>query len=379
MNLRPAVYLCAEIVYAGRMNETQSSRRPGQYVVLGLLCALLFLVTYDALVPVLMGVLLSMVCRPIFLRILRFFRQRNHLASIVCTFLLLICVLVPLTLILVLIVENVASVVRTFSDSIHNQNLADVKVLEIPIMARIYEKLNSFVQISQEDFIARLKEILVVVVSYGTKFVGGVAAATPKVLASMFFCLISFYFGLVDGPALADFVRNSLPFSEKEKDGFFVTVSSISKGVVLGALAAGLIQGTIIGLGYWIFGIPRPFFYGAITFILSFVPIFGTLPTGLGGILYLGLTQHYGAAVGMGVTFVIAIISDNIVKPWILKGQAELHPLVGLISVLGGLRLFGFAGLLFGPLIAALTIAVIQFVLHPELRVEKAAAVEHPV
>jgi predicted PurR-regulated permease PerM len=361
------------------MSEVTEKRRPGQYVVLGLLSALLFLVTYDALVPVLMGVLISMVCRPIFLRILRLFRQRNHLASIVCTLLLLVCVLVPLTLIAVSVLHNVASVVRTFSDSIHNQNLAEVQVLEIPIMARVYEKLNSIVQISQEEFIARFKEILVVVVSYGTKFVGGVAAAVPGLAASGFFFLISFYFGLVDGPALSDFIRNTLPFSEKETDGFFVTVSGISKGVVLGALASGLVQGIIIGLGYWIFGIPRPFFYGAITFILSFIPIFGTLPTGLGGILYLIFTHHYGAAIGMSITFVISSISDNVVKPWVLKGQSELHPLVGLISVLGGLRLFGFPGLLFGPLIAALTIAVIQFVLHPELRVEKVAAVENAV
>lgn len=361
------------------MSEAITSRRPGQYVVLGLLCALLFLVTYDALVPVLMGVLISMVGRPIYLRVYRLFGKRSHLASIVCTLLLLVCVLVPLTLIAMSMLQTIASMVRTFSDSIHNQNLANVQVLEIPIMARVYEKLNSFVQISQEEFITRFKEILVVVVSFGTKFLGGVAAAVPRVSASAFFFLISFYFGLVDGPALADFIRNSLPFAERETDGFFVTVSSISKGVVLGALAAGLVQGTIIGLGYWIFGLPRPFFYGAITFILSFIPIFGTLPTGLGGILYLAFNQHYGAAIGMGITFVICIVSDNVVKPLVLKGQAELHPLVGLISVLGGLRLFGFPGLLFGPLIAALTIAVIQFVLHPELRVEKAAAVEKAV
>ena len=341
-------------------------RRAGQYVVLALLCVLLIAVTYSVLVPVLMGLLISMVCRPLYSRIASAFRQRSHLSAILCTLLLVVCVLVPLALISISIVESLSRVVAAFGDSIHNQNLAQVQVLEIPIIASVYEKLNTFVHLSQEEFVDRFKQVMVVVVSYGTRFVGGVATAVPGVVASMFFFLLSFYFGLVDGPVLADFIRESLPFGEKETDRFFVTVSGISKGVVLGALVSGLVQGVIIGLGYWIFGIPRPFFYGSITFILSFIPLFGTLPTGVGGILYLVFAQRYGAAIGMGVTFLISSLSDNVVKPWLLKGQAELHPLLGLISVLGGLQLFGFSGLLLGPLIAALSIAAIQFVLHPE-------------
>src|SRR5205823_2573263 len=101
-------------------------------------------------------------------------------------------------------------------------------------------------------------------------------------------------------------------------------------------------------------------FFGSITVIFTFIPLFGGLPTGLGGVIYLILQHRYGAAIGMGIAFALASISDNIAKQWVLKGHSELHPLIGLISVLGGLKLFGFSGLFFGPLIAALTIAVIQ-------------------
>jgi predicted PurR-regulated permease PerM len=60
----------------------------------------------------------------------------------------------------------------------------------------------------------------------------------------------------------------------------------------------------------------------------------------------------------------LAGISDNIVKPWVLKGRMSLHPFLGLLSVLGGLRIFGLAGIFLGPLITALTITLLQLFHH---------------
>ncbi|HET6266492.1 MAG TPA: AI-2E family transporter, partial [Acidobacteriota bacterium] len=204
------------------------------------------------------------------------------------------------------------------------------------------------------------KEILVSTLSVATTITGNIVTSVPGTFVSITFFLLAFYFRLTDGTRLVEFLHENLPFAKADLDILFRTVENICEGVMLGALTAGVIQGFIIGLGYWIFGIPQPFLFGVLTVILSFIPLFGTLPTALGGVIYLLFHHRVGAAIGFGSMFLAASISDNIVKPWVLKGRSQLHPLLGLISVLGGLKVFGFAGIFLGPTIVALTINLIE-------------------
>jgi predicted PurR-regulated permease PerM len=102
-----------------------------------------------------------------------------------------------------------------------------------------------------------------------------------------------------------------------------------------------------------------------VTIISSFIPLMGSAPAGIAGTLYLLIKGKFVHAIIMAVFFLLASLSDNVVKPWVLKGKTELHPMLGLMSVLGGLTLFGAAGLFLGPIITALTITVIQLQKRP--------------
>jgi predicted PurR-regulated permease PerM len=149
-------------------------------------------------------------------------------------------------------------------------------------------------------------------------------------------------------------------------------VAKTCQAVIIGAVLSGVAHGLLIGVAYWIFDIPHPLMFAVITGILSFVPMIGSIPTAWGGVLYLLIDGRTGAALGMCVAAVVTAVSDNVLKPWVLKGKIELHPLLGLTSALGGASLFGFSGLFLGPLIAALTIELIKIV--PVKRVESEAA-----
>lgn len=334
--------------------------RIGQGVVLAILCILFLIVTRKLLIPVGMGLLIAMIFRPIYLWQLRLLKQRAGLAAFECSILLTVGVVFPMTLIGSILADDIAHLVQSITDLVQSQQQGQTQILQIPIVSRIYEKLKAWTGLSDQELLERGRQIGVEALSFVTKFVGGVASSLPGKVAAVIFFLISFYYGLTDGARFADFLRGLLPYSEQETDDLFRTVQGISRGVILGALAAGIVQGTIIGFAYWFTGIPRPFFFGVLTVIFSFIPLFGSLPTGIGGVIYLIVTHQYAAAVGMGIAFFLASISDNVVKPWVLRGQAELHPLLGLISVLGGLGIFGFSGIFFGPLIAALAVAVLQ-------------------
>ncbi len=342
------------------MGTNSEQSRIGHGVILAALCILFLAVTRKLLIPVGMGLLISMIFRPIYLSQLRLLKQRAGLAAFECTVLLTVGVVLPMTVIGSILADDIAHLVQSVKDLVQSQQQGQTQIMQIPLVSQIYEKLKAWTGLSDQALLERGKQIGIEALSFITKFVGGVATSLPGKVAAVIFFLISFYYGLADGSRFANFLRGLLPYSEQEIDELFLTVQGISRGVILGALTAGIVQGIIIGFAYWFTGIPRPFFFGVLTVIFSFIPLFGSLPTGIGGVIYLIVTHHYAAAVGMGIAFFLASISDNIVKPWVLRGQAELHPLLGLISVLGGLGIFGFSGIFFGPLIAALTVAVLQ-------------------
>jgi predicted PurR-regulated permease PerM len=337
-------------------------RSVGQLVLLGIVVVLFLFVVRRFIIPVTLGLIISLVFRPAYIWLSRRFRNRSHLAAAVSTFIVLICVLLPLVLLGIFVYKDASHLVKTLNQISESKDASSM--LDIPVLSNVYGAINKVRPVSQEAFIERTKFFVLQIATSGTQFLTTLAASVPRKVLAVVFFLIAFYFGLTDGPRFASFLRANLPFSSTDTKTIFHNVEKISKAVVLGTLLAGIVQGTIIGLAYWIFGVPRPALFGFLTAIFSFVPLVGCAPTSIGGILYLLANGKIGGAIGMTAAFIIAGLSDNVVKPWVLKGKTELHPLLGLLSVLGGLLAFGASGLFYGPIITVLTITLIKIVPH---------------
>lgn len=314
------------------------------------------------LIPVILGLIISLVYRPAFLWLsdkLKF----KHLSAVISTIVILICVLLPLVLLGMFVYKDATNMVKTLIQ-VSEAKDHEAGIFSVPMLRNVYSGVNKIYPMSTVEFAETTRSMIYRLADAGKAFLGNLAASIPRKVMAVVFCLISFYFGLIDGPRFVAFLRKNLPFPSADIRTLFGQVQRICTAVVLGTFLAGIVQGTIIGLAYWIFGIPRAALFGALTAIFSFVPLVGCAPTSIGGILYLLTEGRIGAAIGMTVAFVIAGTSDNVVKPWVLKGRTELHPLLGLLSVLGGLLAFGPSGLFFGPIITVLVIVLLQIVPH---------------
>ncbi len=336
-------------------------RSIGQLVILGIVLVLFGFVIHRFLIPVTLGLIISLVFRPAYLWLRKKSNNSSHLPAALSTFIVLICVLLPLILLGIFVYKDASHLVTTLNQISKHEDKSS-GILDIPVFSNVYQAINRVRPTTEKEFIERTKFFVFQFATSATKFLTSLAASVPRKVLAVVFFLIAFYFGLVDGPRFVAFLRANLPFSSLDTKTIFNNVEKISKAVVLGTLIAGIVQGTIIGLAYWIFGIPRPHLFGFLTAIFSFIPLVGCAPTSIGGILYLLANGKIGSAIGMTVAFVLAGLSDNVVKPWVLKGKTELHPLLGLISVLGGLLAFGPSGLFFGPITTVLAITLIQIV-----------------
>ena len=132
---------------------------------------------------------------------------------------------------------------------------------------------------------------------------------------------------------------------------------------IYGVLAISAIQGT---LGYLIFltlGLPSPLLWGVVMFIMSMIPMAGAFIVWVPAALYLLLTGSYVKALVLTVWGVVVIGSiDNFLSPSLVGRRARLHELLIFFSVLGGLQVFGVLGLVIGPVLAAITLALIEVV-----------------
>ena len=153
-------------------------------------------------------------------------------------------------------------------------------------------------------------------------------------------------------------VRAMLPLSNAEADGLFDRVSDTISATVNGSLTVALLQATLATTVYVLLGVPGAILCGVATFFLAFIP-FGTVVVWVSVALYLAVTGHIGKAIFV-VVWSGAVVSsiDNFVYPYLVGGKLRLHTVPTFFSVVGGVGLFGPAGLILRPMAVAITMAL---------------------
>jgi predicted PurR-regulated permease PerM len=190
-------------------------------------------------------------------------------------------------------------------------------------------------------------------------FVG--ALGTVIGFALMMFIL---FFAIRDGKRMADTVRALLPASETDKARLFGHLASVTRALVYGAGVTALVQGALIGIGFAVVGLPSPVVFGVIAALAALIPLLGTPVVWVPALVVLAIQDRYYAALFMLVWGGIVVTIDNFLRPWLVAGRAQIDALTVFIGVLGGVSAFGPIGVILGPLVLALAIALVRFALE---------------
>ena len=167
--------------------------------------------------------------------------------------------------------------------------------------------------------------------------------------------LFVLYFMLIGGPRMENYFRGLLPFRAAVARSVLNEIYMIVRSNAIGIPLIAIIQGSIAWIGYLLFSVPGALFWGVITCFATVLPVVGAALVWVPAALYLALMHHWGAALGLTIYGVLVITqSDNVVRFALQKRMADIHPLVTILGVLIGLPLFGFMGVIFGPLLLAM-------------------------
>lgn len=217
----------------------------------------------------------------------------------------------------------------------------------------------------------------------GLESLGGLAVSTGTAVGRALFAAlfglivmtISLYYFLADGPQMVDSLMRLSPLDRRHVSQLLGEFDKVSRAVVLATLLSALAQGILGGIGYWLAGFDSIFLLTVLTLVLAMIPFVGAAAVWAPCCLWLLLIeQRTGAAIVLAV-FGVAVISavDNLIKPYVLHGQSNLHPLLALLSVLGGVQALGPIGIFVGPMAVAFLQALLHM-LQGELKdIEKSA------
>jgi len=173
--------------------------------------------------------------------------------------------------------------------------------------------------------------------------------------------LFALYYLLKDGKKLTKAVITYSPLADKYDKQILEKLSIAVNSVIKGSLLISIIQGILAGIGFWIFGVPNPALLGAATVIASLIPAVGTAVIILPACFYLFLTSHFLAGIGLLLWGLLLVgLIDNFLRPKLIEKDIHLHPFLILLSVIGGISLFGAFGFILGPLVLSLLFALLD-------------------
>lgn len=308
--------------------------------------------------PFLVVILVAAVLASVFYRpyewLARKFGGRKKIASLVMCVLIILVIIIPLTNLIIL---GAKKSVDAYSDTINFLNSGGFEgTLEGGILKDVQKWLNIGGDGLRSVILDIAQKSSNVLVSGATGFLKG----TTTFVISLILIIFTLFFFFIDGQKMLERLMYWTPLPDKYDHLIFKKFRDVSYTVFFSTFLVALVQSTLMATAFFIVGLPA-FFPAIATALLSMIPFLGAYLVWVPAGIYLLIIGHVWQGIFI-IIFGALIIStvDNVIRVFMIKGKAEVHPIFVLFSVLGGIALFGFWGIVIGPLLISLTVTILN-------------------
>lgn len=289
------------------------------------------------------------ICHPLYLQIKkRMPRQNKSLAAFLSTMFVLTVVVIPLLLMSSLIVREIVS----FYQDLDTGNVSIQGGL-----TALETNIQSFIP----GFDIDLAEQIKLSAQWLTGNLGAIFAGTVSTIFIFFIALIGSFYFFRDGKEFLKVLIKASPLPDHEDTIIFERLARAVRSVATGTVLVAIIQGSLAAIGFTIFGIERAILWGSLASVGALMPGIGTTIVTAPAIVYLFFTGEVVNAVGLLIwSMVVVGLVDNLIGPYLISRGNNLHPFIILISVLGGMSLFGPVGFVIGPVVMTLFLVLLE-------------------
>ena len=310
---------------------------------------------------VIFAVVLAAIFYPLFTFFSRNFQGRNALAAICVLLIIVFCIFIPLfSFITGLVTQGAEStakvnewIKKTDFNALLQQSKLDLAIVWLEDKIPFVDFGDLDLQASVLNFSRKFGQTLI---QWGTKFIGNALTLSVHFLLMVFII----FFLLKDGKRWMAEIKRLCPLREDQEDAILFYLRRVAKSVLVGGLLIALLQGLVGGIGLAIVGVPA-LFWGAMMGLSSLVPLVGTGLVWVPASLYLLIVAKWKAAIFLFLWCAVLVTSiDTFLRPYFMKGASGMSTLFIFLSVIGGLQVFGAAGILYGPLILSFAMVMLK-------------------
>jgi predicted PurR-regulated permease PerM len=308
------------------------------------------------LLPFFSTLILGAVVSGIFYPIYRFINSnsniRSSLASLVTCIFIFFLLFVPIVFFVGSLTQQAYGLYQMAKGAVINDQI-NILLQE----TRVLEKANAVLakfnyELTGDEFKKAISEIAKFVGLYLYEQARAVASNTLAFLLSFFLMLMVIYFLLIDGDKLVAYIVDLSPLPSDQEWMLIDKFNEMAGAILIGNGLGGFIQGLLGGLCFWMFGLPSAFLWGVIMGLLAFLPIIGIGVVFIPTAIYLILKGKMAAGIFFVVFyFILSLGVEFVFKPQLVGERVKMHPLLVFFSIIGGLKLFGIIGIIYGPLV----------------------------
>ncbi len=332
------------------------------FVLIGYLLFLVFRSFFSIFV---WATVLTVVSQPLFSWIQKRIGGRRTASAVIACLLILLVIVVPVTILGILISQQSIDLYHSLQSNIGDTGMAMEKLRAIqgrPGVQRFLDFARSLFNDEKVDLPGLVRQTVSTASRFVVELAPSLLGGAGRLLYGFLMVFITMFFLFRDGPAIMEIVRASNPLPVAYESEIIRRFQDVTYATFFGSILTTLVQGTVGGLLFWALGITSPLFWGALIAFFSLVPILGAFLVWVPVSSYLLLSGNADRGIlllAIGGLVVSSI--DNVLKPAIIRGRTDMHPLLVFLSVLGGLEAFGFLGVILGPLVVAFFLSFLNF------------------
>ncbi|NLE07605.1 MAG: AI-2E family transporter [Parcubacteria group bacterium] len=296
---------------------------------------------------------LAVVFYPLYKKLLYKFNFRKSLASLVTTFLIFAFIIVPGAILSAFLIKETVDLYNFVSLGGAQDIVSQANFL--------LNQLDDFLPHGLVDSQINLEVYARGVLDWVINHFDSIFVIVFGGVLNFILMLISLYYFFIFGDKIRSNLITWSPLPDEQDKDFIEVLRSSMDAVLRGRVLVAAIQGFLIGVGFAIFGVGSPVLWGFVGGIASLVPVLGTSVVTIPAVLFLFLTNHFWAGLGLLVWGALIVgLADNFLSVVFLKNKIKVHPLIVLFSILGGVEVFGAIGFLVGPVVVSAFIALLN-------------------
>jgi predicted PurR-regulated permease PerM len=333
----------------------------GLFAVLVLAAA--FLILWPFLSAIVVGAILVILTYPVYQRLLARLHGRAHLAASLMLLGITLLLILPAFLVVVLLVGQANALIGHLQTGEAQTMLASLDLAgRLRFITRYIPSFDPATLRPERMILPLLQQVPGWVARHGQETLGRLAG----LVVSFFLVLLSAYFFFIEGDAVKRELKALSPLPPRYSQQFAMRLKAVIDATFRGQLMTSLAQGAATAGGLAIARVPGALFWGAVAAILSLLPMVGAAVVWVPATIYLAIAaslghRGYGWAIFLALWGVLVVsMIDNVVRPWVMRGKAQLPAIPLLFSVLGGLQAFGFVGLVIGPVVFSLLKSILD-------------------